>query len=110
MVAGDFNEVRYPSEKNCNRLEKAMGDLVYFIEDMELQDLPLIGGKFTWRKEDRQNIAARLDRFLISEEWEVSFRKIKQSILPRVTSEHNPFLLECGNWEKQTSYFKFEDW
>ncbi|WMV13351.1 hypothetical protein MTR67_006736 [Solanum verrucosum] len=91
----------------------AMEDFSDFIEDMELQDLPLTGGSFTWRKwrkGDRQDIAARLDRFLISEEWEVSFRKIKQSILPRVTSDHNPLLLECGNWEKQTSYFKFENW
>ncbi|WMV11477.1 hypothetical protein MTR67_004862 [Solanum verrucosum] len=111
VVAGDFNVVRYPSEKkNCKRLNKAMEDFSDFIEDMELQDLPLEGGSFTWRKGDRQDIAARLDRFLISEEWEVSFRKINQSILPRVTSDHNPLLLECGNWEKQTSYFKFENW
>ncbi|WMV44670.1 hypothetical protein MTR67_038055 [Solanum verrucosum] len=96
VVAGDFNVVRFPSEKkNCNRFNKEMEEFSEFIEDMELQDLPLVGGKFTWRKGDGYDIAARLDRFLISEEWEVAFRKIKQSILPRVTSDHNPLLLEC---------------
>lgn len=96
-------------KEKCKRLNKVIEDFSDFIEDMELQDLPLKGGSFTWRKGDRQDIAARLDIFLISEKWEVSFRKINQSILPRVTFDHNPLLLECGNWEKQTSYFKFEN-
>ncbi|WMV48297.1 hypothetical protein MTR67_041682 [Solanum verrucosum] len=30
--------------------------------------------------------------------------------MPRVTSHHNPLLLECGNWERSLSYFKFENW
>uniref|UniRef100_A0A0V0IIJ0 Putative ovule protein n=1 Tax=Solanum chacoense TaxID=4108 RepID=A0A0V0IIJ0_SOLCH len=100
VIAGDFNVVRSPSEKkNCIRINKAMEDFSDFIEDMELEDPPLIGGSFTWRKGDNYDTAARLDRFLFSEEWEVSFRKIKQTIMPRVTSDHNPLLLECGNWE-----------
>ncbi|WMV33006.1 hypothetical protein MTR67_026391 [Solanum verrucosum] len=86
-----------------------MEEFSEFIEDMELQDLPLVGGRFTWRKGDGYDIAARLDRFMIFEEWEVAF-KIKQSILPRVTSDHNPLMLECGNWERSTSNFKFENW
>ena len=48
-----------------------------FIENMELEDLPLIGGSFTRRKGDKYDTAVRLDRFHFSEEWEVSFRKIK---------------------------------
>ncbi|WMV18962.1 hypothetical protein MTR67_012347 [Solanum verrucosum] len=111
VIAGDFNVVRSPSEKkNCIRIKKAMEDFSDFIEDMELEDPPLIGGSFTWRKGDNYDTAARLDRFLFSEEWEVSFRKIKQTIMPRVTSNHNPLLLECGNWERSLSYFKFENW
>ncbi|WMV57474.1 hypothetical protein MTR67_050859 [Solanum verrucosum] len=111
VVAGDFNVVRFPSEKkNCNKFNREMEEFSEFMEDMELQDLPLVGGRFTWRRGDGYDIAARLDRFLISEEWEVAFRKIKQSILPRVTSDHNPLLLECGNWERSNSFFKFENW
>jgi len=111
VIAGDFNVVRFPSEKkNCNKITKAMEDFSDFIEDMELVDPPLIGGSFTWRKGDRHVTAARLDRFLFSEEWEISFKKIKQTLMPRVTSDHNPLLLECGNWERSQSYFKFENW
>lgn len=83
VVSGDFNMARFPSEKkNCNSFNRAMEEFSEFIEDMDLQDLPLLSGSFTWRKGDTHDIAARLDRFLISEEWEFSFRKIKQSILP----------------------------
>ncbi|WMV51457.1 hypothetical protein MTR67_044842 [Solanum verrucosum] len=111
VIAGDFNVVRFPSEKkNCNRITKAMEDFSDFIEDMELVDPPLIGGSFTWRKGDRHVTATRLDRFLFSEEWEISFKKIKQALMPRVTLDHNPLLLECGNWERSQSYFKFKNW
>lgn len=111
MIAGDFHVVRFPSEKkNCNRITKSMENFSDFIEDMELVDPPLIGGSFTWRKGDRHVTAARLDRFLFSEEWEISFKKIKQTLMPRVTSDHNLLLLECGNWERSQSYFKFENW
>ncbi|KAG5611044.1 hypothetical protein H5410_022325 [Solanum commersonii] len=42
---------RFPSEKkNCIRITKAMEDFLDFIEGMELEDPPLIGGSFTWRK------------------------------------------------------------
>jgi len=68
VLCGDFNAVRYPSEKyNCNRINRAMTELSEFIEDMELMDLDLAGGEFTWRRGDRHSTAARLDRFLISE-------------------------------------------
>jgi len=111
VVVGDFNTVRFPSEKkNCSRYNKAMMDFSEFIEDMELVDLQLAGNKYTWKKGEGHDVAARLDRFLISEAWENSFRNIKQSVLHRVTSDHCPLILECGNWERSISFFKFENW
>ena len=49
--------MRYPTEKkNCNRINKGMTD---FIEDMELVDPELSGGKYTWKKGDRHTTASR---------------------------------------------------
>ncbi|WMV55675.1 hypothetical protein MTR67_049060 [Solanum verrucosum] len=31
-------------------------------------------------------------------------------VMPRVTSDHCPILLQCGDWEKQRPYFKFKNW
>ncbi|WMV43213.1 hypothetical protein MTR67_036598 [Solanum verrucosum] len=111
VVCGDFNTVRFPSEKrNCSRFTRAMYDLSDFIEDMSLQDPHLIGSKYTWRKGESHDVAARLDRFLFSEEWNEEFKNIKQTTLHKVTSDHTPILLQSGNWEPRRSYFKFENW
>ncbi|WMV45909.1 hypothetical protein MTR67_039294, partial [Solanum verrucosum] len=53
---------------------------------------------------------ARLDRFLYFAEWEEFFKNIKQMVMPRVTLDHCPILLQCGDSEKQRPYFKFENW
>lgn len=87
-----------------------MNDFSECIEDTALLDVQLAGSNFTWRKGEGHDIAARLDRFLISEEWEISFRNIKQSVLHKFTSDHCPIVLECGNWERTISFFKFENW
>lgn len=78
VLCGDFNTVRHPSEKKkCNMISKAITDFSDFIEDMELMDLDIAGGKFTRKRGDRQDSAARTDRFLISEEWDANFRNIR---------------------------------
>ena len=50
---------------------------------MSLLDLQLAGGRYTWREGDKHDIAARLDRFLVSDEWNGGFKNIKQSILQK---------------------------
>nr|XP_009596491.1 uncharacterized protein LOC104092571 [Nicotiana tomentosiformis]XP_016432332.1 PREDICTED: uncharacterized protein LOC107758988 [Nicotiana tabacum] len=55
VVAGDFNTVRFPSEKrNCSRITKTMTEFSNFIEDMDLVDLPLEGGIYTWARGNSQ--------------------------------------------------------
>ena len=56
-----------------------MYDLSDIIEDMSLQDPHLIGGKYTWRERESHDVAARLDRFLFSDEWDEEFKNIKQT-------------------------------
>ena len=87
-----------------------MTDLSEFIEDMGLLDPYLVGGKYTRRKGDRYDTTSRLDRFLFSDEWDEVFRNIKQTFLHMVTSDHNPIVLQSGNWKLMRSYFKFENW
>ncbi|XP_047259646.1 uncharacterized protein LOC124892401 [Capsicum annuum] len=79
------------------------------IQDLNMIDLPLQGAHFTWSRGDNIVQASRIDRFLISTEWNDSFRAIKQSALPKVISDHKPILLESGDWDVSPSYFKFEN-
>lgn len=30
--------------------------------------------------------------------------------MPRVKSDHSPIMVQCGDWWKNKSYFKFEYW
>lgn len=87
-----------------------MTDFSKFIENMEQGDPKLFGGKYTWKKGDSHRTAARLDRFSFSEEWEASFRNIRQNTHRRVTSDHSPIILQCGDWERTKSCFKFKNW
>ncbi|RVW74361.1 hypothetical protein CK203_056854 [Vitis vinifera] len=48
-IAGDFNMIRFPSEHSRGgRLFSAMRRFSEVIEELELRDLPLQGGLFTW--------------------------------------------------------------
>ena len=50
---------------------------------------------------------SRLDRFLISDEWEGYFNNVVQSILPRPVSNHFPILLDAGGILRGPSPFRF---
>lgn len=49
LIMGDFNVVRFPSERlGCRRFSSSMRDFSDFIENSHLLDLPLSGGTYTW--------------------------------------------------------------
>ena len=73
-MANNFNMIRFPSE--CcrgGRLSSAMRRFLEVIEDLELRDLPLQGGHFTWSGGLNNQSKSRIDRFLVSEDWEGNF-------------------------------------
>ncbi|KAG5619805.1 hypothetical protein H5410_005023 [Solanum commersonii] len=110
-VCGDFNVSRYVSEKrNGVRRAKGMREFSDLIEDMNLIDLHLENANLTWFKGDTGKIASRIDRILVSQEWDDSFNNMKQIALQRIMSDHSPIAILGGSWKKNKSYFKFENW
>ncbi|XP_070045594.1 uncharacterized protein [Nicotiana tomentosiformis] len=110
VVGGDFNVVRFESEKlNCTSRSKAMKLFSEIIQDLDVIDLPLHGAQYTWSKGDNCLQASRIDRFLISNEWNDSFNDVRQIALPKVISDHRPIILESGDWDATPSFFKFEN-
>ncbi|KAG6660373.1 hypothetical protein CIPAW_03G101600 [Carya illinoinensis] len=106
-IGGDFNIIRFPSERfGDNRLRSAMSDFSDCIFDLNLIDLSLTGGPFTW---SNSQTWSRFDRLLISPEWESKFLEMCQKKLPRVGSDHFPILLDGGGIEGGRRYFKFEN-
>ncbi|XP_058775831.1 uncharacterized protein LOC131650117 [Vicia villosa] len=66
-----------------------------FIENMGLLDIPCVGGKFTWFK-DNGKAMSRLDRFLISRKMLDEWGVVDQRIENRNISDHAPIRLNIG--------------
>ncbi|XP_040992580.1 uncharacterized protein LOC121239391 [Juglans microcarpa x Juglans regia] len=93
-IGGDFNVTRVPSESSGTRRGRpAMIEFSQCISDLNLVDFPLAGGSATWAN---NKTWSRLDRFLISPDWESHFPDVWQKRLPRISSDHWPILLDCG--------------
>ena len=80
------------------------------IDELELKDLPLQGGSFTWRGGLNNQRIARLDRFLVIDDWDELFDGAIQKILPKPTYNHSPVLLEgVGSNLRGPLPFRFEN-
>ena len=67
-IAGDFNAILSPEERSRGgSLNSNMRTFSEVIEDLELKDLPLVGGPFTWNGGVNNWSFSRLDRFLVNE-------------------------------------------
>lgn len=74
-IGGDFNEIRCINETvGCSRLDRGMKDFQEFTDNIELIDIPIVGRLYTWTNFQDNAIHSRLDRFLISLEWEKNLR------------------------------------
>jgi exonuclease III len=106
-IGGDFNAIRFPSERLGNsRFVPAMEDFSRFIFDRGLVDIPLRGGQYTW---SNGHSWSRIDRFLLSSGWEEKYSNVAQKRLTRVMSDHFPISLESEGSFRRGGYFKFEN-
>jgi hypothetical protein len=99
--------VQFPSERSgVGGFSSAMEDFLEFIHGQSLVDIPLQGGQFTW---SNNQVWSKIDRFLLSPEWEEHYPDVSQSRLPRLLSDHFPLMLVCGSNRDRKKYFKFEN-
>lgn len=73
-VLGDFNVVRRRDERRGVSMEASLTQILemfwynFFLGEMELEDLNVLGLRFTWYYPNERSMS-RIDRMLISEEW-----------------------------------------
>ena len=73
-VGGDFNVIRFLEERNrVDKISSSMRRFSQIINELELMDLPLQGGSFTWRGGLINQRMTRLDWFLVTNDWDAHF-------------------------------------
>ena len=109
-LGGDFNVTLSLEERsNQGRLTSAMRRFAQVVDDLELLDIPLQGGVASWSGRRNNQAWAKLDRFLVTQDWLDCFSGVIQCRLPRPTSDHFPILLKGGGFRKGPSPFRFEN-
>eukprot|EP00253_Pinus_taeda_P018922 PITA_18922 len=110
---GDFNIIRALEEKSNGR-SKLEGDSIGFrnyIQNNHLMDIHTSNGIYTWTNKRRgsQQIASRLDRFLISDNAIHLGGDFQASIMPQGGSNHWPIMLQWTRpGTKRNRPFRFE--
>ncbi|GKV21933.1 hypothetical protein SLEP1_g31856 [Rubroshorea leprosula] len=106
-LGGDFNATRSTGERQGSReMTTEMREFNCFIHEAELIDLPLVGRKFTWYNSNGLQMS-RIDRFLLSNEWVLKWKDVKQMGLRRTVSDHCPILLKNEKVDWGPKPFKF---
>ena len=106
----DFNVIRTSEERmgGC-RSTLSMIKFNDFIVKEKLIDYPLQGALNTWKRgQAATTIMSRLDRFLVSQDWDCKYHHTNQLALPQITSDHKPILLDLGGVKWGPTPFRFE--
>ncbi|GKV30583.1 hypothetical protein SLEP1_g39383 [Rubroshorea leprosula] len=96
-VGGDFNAIRDQEERSGRYIDAAnMRGFNDFILGVGLEEIPMVGRKFTWYKPDGTTMS-KLDRFLFSTKFLINFLNLSLRALNRDLSNHCPILLKSLN-------------
>nr|GFA08278.1 RNA-directed DNA polymerase, eukaryota [Tanacetum cinerariifolium] len=107
VIMGDFNEVRYKSNR-FGSVFIVQGANVFnsFITNAGLEEVPLGGSSFTWCHKSATNMS-KLDIFLISENLLNTCPNITAITLERYLSDHRPILLRESHFDYGPTLFRF---
>ncbi len=108
-MCGDFNLTRCQQERKGRCWSgKLMAMFSVLLNELELIDLPITNQNFMWSNMQCNPTLAKLDRFLISTEWDQTFPLSNVVALPRITSDHTPLLLSSSD-KLVRRMFRFEE-
>ncbi|WVZ91915.1 hypothetical protein U9M48_038026 [Paspalum notatum var. saurae] len=111
VIGGDFNIMRGSHEKNKGTFNNRWPLLFNAVIDAyNLRELELSGRQFTWANNLADQTFEKLDRVLVTTEWESKYPKATVQALSREISDHTPLLLNSQDGASFSSHhdFKFE--
>jgi hypothetical protein len=96
-------------ENNSNPIHRHSDTFNAIINAYELREIVMTGGIYTWSNNQKPPTLEKLDRFLMSREWEDIFPRAVVRKMPREISDHNPLILSTeANAKLNHLEFKFE--
>ncbi|GJT04678.1 RNA-directed DNA polymerase, eukaryota [Tanacetum coccineum] len=107
VMMGDFNEVRYKSDRFGSNFNAHGADIFNnFIINAGLEEVPLGGSAYTWCHKSASKMS-KLDRFLVSENLLNTCPNISAITLDRFLSDHRPILLREASFDYGPTPFRF---
>lgn len=107
LIIGDFNEVLSPLDRGSQSYDPNNSNMFQsFVQDLQLIEIPLSNGWFTWH---RGASKSKLDRLFVNNEWIAQFPSLSLSSLKRTLSDHCPLLARSSvkNWGPRP--FRFQN-
>jgi hypothetical protein len=111
VIGGDYNILRNPSEKNNDHYQTRWPFLFNAVIDgLNLKEIQLTGQKYTWANNLANPTFEKLDRVLITTEWEEKYPITTVCALSRDVSDRTPLLLNFDDSSLMATQpmFKFE--
>ena len=113
LIAGDFNLVRFSSDKNNGIINHKWADAFNeWVGKWALIELDPANKRFTWTNNQERNLVlAKIDRIFVTTTWEAAFPLARVTAVDRLPSDHNPLVLDSrDNVSFGKKRFRFEKW
>jgi exonuclease III len=110
LIGGDFNILRFSFEKNKETRRNRWSSMFNaIINSHDLREIDMSGGQYTWSNNHINPTLEKLDRFLMTADWEDMFPLTTVHKIARDVSDHNPIILDTmENREHKKKTFRFE--
>lgn len=111
MNVGDFNLILCASDKSNDYLNRRnMGRFRRFVNELQLKDVYLHGRRYTWSNERACPTLEKLDRILVTVDWELNYPGCLLQALASGMSDHCTLLLATNANFSAKRRFHFENW
>lgn len=109
MLLGDFNMILRASEKNNTNINRTMmSKFRSFVDDHELKEIYMHGRIYTWSNERDAPTLTKIDRVLVSVDWEIAYPDHLLQALSSGVSDHAPLHLSTNVHFYHKRRFRFE--
>jgi exonuclease III len=110
IIIGDFNMILFASEKNNDNLDRnMMARFRAFVQQHELKDQYMHGRLYTWSNEREVPTMTRIDRALVSVDWDIILPDAVMQALSSSVSDHASIHLSLSAAHRPRRRFRFEN-